>query len=71
MKIDLNKQTFTKEEVIGILDDVQDKIIDLWSLHERYGENSSEEAKKQQDIYITAYREANRILVNFKNALKI
>lgn len=71
MKIDINKQTYTKEEVIGLLDGVQDKVLDLLRLHERYRDSrTNKENESIEDGYVAAYNEANDIIVRFKYDLR-
>lgn len=71
MKIDINKQTYTKEEVLELLNSISDEISNLMKLHKEYREEEGYyysqfdkdggviKPVSPQDGYILAYATSN------------
>lgn len=65
------KDNYTKEEVIGILGEIQDEIIQLHNLHERYRNcQFSKDMESKDEAYIAAYTEANSRIARKKSDLR-
>ena len=70
MKLEIKDQ-YTKNEVLEIVDNLQNEIIELIYLHERYRNSMfNHDNESIEDGYIAAYNEVNHKIVRLKSDLK-